>query len=106
MQGACATGRATVGLGNRFHESAEGLDVGLDPLVPPLAARRKSTANAGGALEFSVRDPELQPASRAPGNRPFPGLPQLTLRQALRATRLKLWDERRGRLVSFREARA
>jgi len=30
----------------------------------------------------------------------------LTLRQGLRATRLKLWDERRGRLVTFREARA
>jgi omega-6 fatty acid desaturase (delta-12 desaturase) len=33
-------------------------------------------------------------------------VPQLTLRQGLRATRLKLWDEQRGRLVSFREARA
>jgi hypothetical protein len=33
-------------------------------------------------------------------------VPQLTLRQGLRATRLKLWDERRGRLVTFREVRA
>ena len=33
-------------------------------------------------------------------------VPELTLRQGLRATRLKLWDERRGRLVTFREARA
>jgi acyl-lipid omega-6 desaturase (Delta-12 desaturase) len=33
-------------------------------------------------------------------------VPQLTLQQGLRATRLKLWDERRGRLVTFREARA
>ena len=33
-------------------------------------------------------------------------VPHLTLRQGLRATRLKLWDERRGRLVTFREARA
>jgi len=32
-------------------------------------------------------------------------VPQLTLQQGLRATRLKLWDERRGRLVTFREAR-
>jgi acyl-lipid omega-6 desaturase (Delta-12 desaturase) len=32
-------------------------------------------------------------------------VPQLTLRQGMRATRLKLWDERRGRLVTFREAR-
>jgi omega-6 fatty acid desaturase (delta-12 desaturase) len=33
-------------------------------------------------------------------------VPELTLQQGLRATRLKLWDERRGRLVTFREARA
>jgi omega-6 fatty acid desaturase (delta-12 desaturase) len=33
-------------------------------------------------------------------------VPPLTLRQGLRATRLKLWDERRRRLVTFREARA
>lgn len=33
-------------------------------------------------------------------------VPQLTLHEGLRATRLKLWDERRGRLVTFREARA
>ena len=33
-------------------------------------------------------------------------VPELTVRQGLRATTLKLWDERRGRLVTFREARA
>jgi acyl-lipid omega-6 desaturase (Delta-12 desaturase) len=33
-------------------------------------------------------------------------VPELTLHQGLRATRLKLWDERHGRLVTFREARA
>lgn len=33
-------------------------------------------------------------------------VPQLTLRQGLRATRLKLWDERRGRLITFGEVRA
>jgi omega-6 fatty acid desaturase (delta-12 desaturase) len=33
-------------------------------------------------------------------------VPPVTLREGLRATRLKLWDERRGRLVTFREARA
>jgi acyl-lipid omega-6 desaturase (Delta-12 desaturase) len=31
-------------------------------------------------------------------------VPQLSLWEGLKATRLKLWDERRGRLVSFREA--
>jgi omega-6 fatty acid desaturase (delta-12 desaturase) len=33
-------------------------------------------------------------------------VPELTVRQGLHATRLKLWDERSGRLVTFREARA
>lgn len=33
-------------------------------------------------------------------------VPELTLHQGLRATRLKLWDEQRGQLVTFREARA
>ena len=32
-------------------------------------------------------------------------VPELTLRDGLRATRLKLWDERDRRLVTFREAR-
>jgi omega-6 fatty acid desaturase (delta-12 desaturase) len=32
-------------------------------------------------------------------------VPQLTVRDALRAPRLKLWDERSGKLVSFRDAR-
>lgn len=31
-------------------------------------------------------------------------VPELTIADGLRATRLKLWDERRGRLVTFREA--
>jgi acyl-lipid omega-6 desaturase (Delta-12 desaturase) len=33
------------------------------------------------------------------------GVPELTLGDGLRATRLKLWDEERCRLVTFREAR-
>jgi acyl-lipid omega-6 desaturase (Delta-12 desaturase) len=32
-------------------------------------------------------------------------VPELTLWDGLRATRLKLWDENRGRLVTFRAAR-
>jgi acyl-lipid omega-6 desaturase (Delta-12 desaturase) len=32
-------------------------------------------------------------------------VPELTLREGLRATRLKLWDERSRRLVTFRDAR-
>jgi omega-6 fatty acid desaturase (delta-12 desaturase) len=40
------------------------------------------------------------------GSERLQSVPELTLRQGLRATRLKLWDEQRGRLVTFREARA
>jgi omega-6 fatty acid desaturase (delta-12 desaturase) len=36
----------------------------------------------------------------------FRGVPVLRLGSALRTTRLKLWDERRCRLVTFAEARA
>jgi omega-6 fatty acid desaturase (delta-12 desaturase) len=32
-------------------------------------------------------------------------VPELTLRDGLRATRLKLWDERHETLVTFRDAR-
>jgi omega-6 fatty acid desaturase (delta-12 desaturase) len=35
----------------------------------------------------------------------FHDVPTLSLRDGLRATRLKLWDEERGRLVGFRDAR-
>jgi omega-6 fatty acid desaturase (delta-12 desaturase) len=35
----------------------------------------------------------------------FQSVPTLSLRDGLRATRLKLWDEERGRLVTFAEAR-
>jgi hypothetical protein len=33
-------------------------------------------------------------------------VPELTLRDGLRATRLKLWDEQTARLVTFGEARS
>jgi acyl-lipid omega-6 desaturase (Delta-12 desaturase) len=36
----------------------------------------------------------------------FRGVPVLTIADGVRATRLKLWDEQRGRLVTFAEARA
>ena len=36
----------------------------------------------------------------------FHGVPTLSLSDGLRAARLKLWDERRGRMVTFSEARA
>jgi acyl-lipid omega-6 desaturase (Delta-12 desaturase) len=36
----------------------------------------------------------------------FRGVPTLTIADGVRATRLKLWDECRGRLVTFAEARA
>jgi len=45
------------------------------------------------------------PAAHA-GDERLQAVPELTVLQGLHATRLKLWDERRGRLVTFREARA
>jgi omega-6 fatty acid desaturase (delta-12 desaturase) len=36
----------------------------------------------------------------------FRDVPEISLSEGLRATRLKLWDERRGRLVTFAEAEA
>ncbi len=36
----------------------------------------------------------------------FHNVPTLSLRDGLRAVRLKLWDEERGRLVTFDQARA
>jgi omega-6 fatty acid desaturase (delta-12 desaturase) len=39
------------------------------------------------------------------GNPIFHGVPRLSLWDGLRAVRLKLWDEERGRLVTFAEAR-
>lgn len=40
------------------------------------------------------------------GDERLQSVPELTVRQGLRATRLKLWDERQGKLVGFRAARA
>ncbi|HEX3805742.1 MAG TPA: fatty acid desaturase [Gaiellaceae bacterium] len=39
-------------------------------------------------------------------NEQLQAVPQLSIRDGLRATRLKLWDEQQGRLVGFREAHA
>ena len=55
---------------------------------------------------LSVGIPNYNLPAAHNGTERLQSVPQLTIRQALRATRLKLWDERRGRLVSFREARA
>ena len=55
-------------------------------------------------LSVGIPNYNLQAAHQ--GTDRLHAVPQLTLLQGLRATRLKLWDERRGRLVTFREARA
>lgn len=55
-------------------------------------------------LSVGIPNYNLQAAHR--GTDRLQSVPHLTLQQGLRATRLKLWDERRGRLVTFREARA
>src|SRR5579862_3848688 len=55
-------------------------------------------------LSVGIPNYNLQAAHNATDR--LQAVPQLTLQQGLRATRLKLWDERRRRLVTFREARA
>jgi omega-6 fatty acid desaturase (delta-12 desaturase) len=54
---------------------------------------------------LSVGIPNYNLQSAHNGNDRLRTVPQLTLRQGLRATRLKLWDERSGRLVTFGESR-
>jgi acyl-lipid omega-6 desaturase (Delta-12 desaturase) len=54
---------------------------------------------------LSVAIPNYNLQSAHNGTEQLQTVPELTLQQGLRATRLKLWDERRGRLVTFREAR-
>jgi omega-6 fatty acid desaturase (delta-12 desaturase) len=55
-------------------------------------------------LSVGIPNYNLQAAHE--GTDRLQAVPQLTLREGLRATRLKLWDEQRGRLVTFHEARA
>lgn len=54
-------------------------------------------------LSVGIPNYNLQKAHESAGD--LQAVPELTLLDGLRATRLKLWDERRGRLVTFRAAR-
>ena len=54
---------------------------------------------------LSVGIPNYNLQARARETDGLRAVPELTLRDGLRATRLKLWDERDRRLVTFREAR-
>ena len=54
-------------------------------------------------LSVGIPNYNLQAAHRTTDR--FQAVPELTLRDGLRATRLKLWDERTRRLVTFGEAR-
>jgi len=54
-------------------------------------------------LSARIPNYKLQPAHN--GAPQLQGVPTLSLREGLRAPRWKLWDEGRGRLVTFREAR-
>jgi acyl-lipid omega-6 desaturase (Delta-12 desaturase) len=71
------------------------------------AVLRFFTGNIGfhHVHHLSVGIPNYNLPAAHNGTRRLQAVPQLTLRQGLRATRLKLWDERSGRLVTFREAR-
>ena len=55
---------------------------------------------------LSVRIPNYNLQRAHEQNPIFHGVPTLSLRDGLRAVRLKLWDEQRGRLVTFAQARA
>jgi omega-6 fatty acid desaturase (delta-12 desaturase) len=55
---------------------------------------------------LSVRIPNYNLQRAHEENPVFHSVPTLSLGDGLRAVRLKLWDERRGRLVTFSEARA
>jgi omega-6 fatty acid desaturase (delta-12 desaturase) len=72
------------------------------------AVLRFFTGNIGfhHVHHLSVGIPNYNLPAAHDGTDRLQAVPQLTLRQGLRATQLKLWDERRGRLVTFREARA
>jgi omega-6 fatty acid desaturase (delta-12 desaturase) len=54
---------------------------------------------------LSVRIPNYNLESAHESTERLRTVPVLTIRDGLRATRLKLWDEERRRLVTFREAR-
>jgi len=54
-------------------------------------------------LSVGIPNYNLQEAHEK--NERLQAVPELTLREGLSATRLKLWDERSGRLVTFRDAR-
>jgi omega-6 fatty acid desaturase (delta-12 desaturase) len=54
-------------------------------------------------LSVGIPNYNLQKAHESAGD--LQAVPELTLWDGLRATRLKLWDERRERLVTFRAAR-
>jgi len=72
------------------------------------AVLRFFTGNIGfhHVHHLSVGIPNYNLPAAHQGSDRLQAVPQLTLRQGLRATRLKLWDEQRRQLVSFREARA
>jgi omega-6 fatty acid desaturase (delta-12 desaturase) len=72
------------------------------------AVLRFCTGNIGfhHVHHLSVGIPNYNLQAAHEGTDRFQTVPQLTLMQGLHATRLKLWDDRRGRLVTFREARA
>jgi acyl-lipid omega-6 desaturase (Delta-12 desaturase) len=55
---------------------------------------------------LSVRIPNYNLQRAHEENPVFHTVPTLSLRDGLRAVRLKLWDEQRGRLVTFAQARA
>jgi omega-6 fatty acid desaturase (delta-12 desaturase) len=69
---------------------------------------RFATGNIGyhHIHHLSVRIPNYNLQRAHEDNEVFHSVPRLSLMDGLRAVRLKLWDEQRGRLVTFAEAHA
>ena len=55
---------------------------------------------------LSARIPNYNLQAAHDANPALHAVPTISLRDGLRATRLKLWDERQGKLVGFAGARA
>jgi omega-6 fatty acid desaturase (delta-12 desaturase) len=55
---------------------------------------------------LNVRIPNYNLQRAHEDNPIFRGVPTISLGDGMRAARLKLWDEQRGRLVTFAQARA
>ena len=78
------------------------------PSIEPVEILRFFTANIGyhHIHHLSARIPNYNLKRAHEENPIFHAVPTLSLWDGMRAVRFKLWDEERGRLVTFAEARS